>query len=73
MLCSIWYHLYNLKRCEKHPNMKTLKVALLHGCFSRFLYKWDQIAQNVSYETFPMQILFMSIIAKRFKHTQGLT
>ena len=53
MRCAICYHLYNLKKQEKHPwrgatfskavsNAVSkvsckLKVKLLHGCFSRFL------------------------------------
>ena len=47
-LCTIWYHLYNLKELQ----LATLvKVALLHGCFSRLfkLYKWHQIAQSIMY------------------------
>ena len=54
MLCAIWYHLYNLKKREKHPWRSgggvllllwvLLKVTVLHGCFSCFfkLYKWYQ-------------------------------
>ena len=34
MRCAIWHHLYNLKNV-KHTHAP--KVALLHGCFSRFL------------------------------------
>ena len=45
MLCTIWYHLYNFKKCEKHPWRSVtfskvaglLKVTLLHRCFSCFL------------------------------------
>ena len=50
MLCTIQYHLYDLKKIEKHPwrivtlskvagfwPATVLKVTLLHGCFSRFL------------------------------------
>ena len=39
MRCAIWYHLVPLriKKREKHPWSKKVKVTLLHGCFSRFL------------------------------------
>ena len=45
MLCVIWYHVYNLKIVKNtHKGVlllvkwqALLKVALLHGCFSRFL------------------------------------
>ena len=49
MLCTIWYHLCNLKNVEKaHGGVlilvtlqtaacKCTKVTLLHRCFSRFL------------------------------------
>ena len=50
MRYAIWYHLYNFKKREKHLWMSVnfskvaglkpatlLKLALLHGCFSRFL------------------------------------
>ena len=45
MLCAIWYHLYNLKNVKNtHGGVlllvklqASLKVTLLHGCFSRFL------------------------------------
>ena len=50
MLCTIWYHLYNLKNvknthgevlllgkcCRPHP-ATLLEIALLDGCFSRYL------------------------------------
>ena len=36
--CAIWYHLYNLKKSEKHPwRSVTLKVTFILGFFSRFL------------------------------------
>ena len=44
MLCAIWYHFYKLKNLKNTHGGVTfkpatlLKVALLHGCFSRFLY-----------------------------------
>ena len=48
MLCSIWYHLYNLKNVKNtHERVLSLvnwlkpatllKVTLLRGCFSRLL------------------------------------
>ena len=39
MLCTIWYHLYNLKNLKNTHGgvLLLLKVALLHGCFSHFL------------------------------------
>ena len=43
MLCTIWYHLCNLKKRKKHSwrsdtsACNFLKVSLLHECFSRFL------------------------------------
>ena len=41
LLCTIWYHLYNLKNVENtnwHQWMSaTLLNVALHGCFSRFL------------------------------------
>ena len=64
MFCSIWCHLYNLKKREKQPwrivtfskvadflTATLLKVTLLHGCFSLFLklYKWYQITQIITY------------------------
>ena len=39
MRCAIWYRLYNLKNVKKHLWRSvtfSLKVRLLHGCFSRF-------------------------------------
>ena len=36
MRCAIWYHLCNLKNV-KNTHGGVLKVALLHGCFSRVL------------------------------------
>ena len=47
MRCAIWYHLYNLKKREKHPwrtvtfsklakSTTLLKVTFLHGSFPRF-------------------------------------
>ena len=45
MRCAIWYHLYNLKKREKHHGgvlllVKLLaEVTLLHGCLSRF-FNW---------------------------------
>ena len=42
--CAIWYHFYNLKNVKyTHGEVlilqpaTLLKLALLHGCFSRFL------------------------------------
>ena len=57
MLCAIWYHFYKLKNLKNTHGGVTfkpatlLKVALLHGCFSRFfkLYKWYQIVQSITY------------------------
>ena len=52
MFCVIYYHLYNFKIVKNthggvthlvklHVQPATLlKVTLLHGCFSRLLYKW---------------------------------
>ena len=45
MHCAIWYHLYNFKNVKNtHGGVlllvklqALLKVALLHGCFARFL------------------------------------
>ena len=39
VFCAIWYHLYDLKNVKNtHEGvLLLLKVALLHGCFSRFL------------------------------------
>ena len=43
MRCAIWYHLYNLKNVKNaHGGVlkfkpATLKVTLLHGCFSCFV------------------------------------
>ena len=47
MLSAIWHHLHNLKNVKNTHGGKLLlvklqpatltKVALLHGCFSRFL------------------------------------
>ena len=39
-LCAIWYHLYNLRNMKNTHGgvlLLVLKIALLHGCFSRFL------------------------------------
>ena len=58
-LCAIYYYLYNLKNVKKYPwrsfsfsNVTkvttVLKITLLRRCFSRFLYKWYQIAQNIT-------------------------
>ena len=60
MLCAIWYHFYKLKNLKNTHGGVTfkpatlLKVALLHGCFSRFfkLYKWYQIAQRIVDKSF---------------------
>ena len=57
MLCAIWYHFYKLKNLKNTHGGVTfkpatlLKVALLHGCFSRFfkLYKWYQITQSFTF------------------------
>ena len=60
-LCASWYHLYKLKNVENtHRGVLLLvklqtwslkMLALLHRCFSRFLklYKWYQIAQNITF------------------------
>ena len=50
MLCTIWYHFYILKNV-KNTYGRVLTLSFLHRCFSRFLklYKWYQIARNVSY------------------------
>ena len=43
VLCTIWYHLYNLKNKKNiHGGLlilpaTLLKLTFLHGCFSRFL------------------------------------
>ena len=58
MLCGIWYHLYNLKNVE-NTHGGVLLIAKLQAAksntpswvlstFSK-LYKWYQIAQNLSY------------------------
>ena len=54
MFCAIWYHFYNLKNQENTHGgvlLLILKVTLLQGCFFTFLklYKWDQIAQGITY------------------------
>ena len=61
VLYTVWYHLYNLKKHEKHPwrtvtfsntqSKSSTPPPLLHGCFSRFfkLYKWYQIAQSIAF------------------------
>ena len=55
MFCAIWYHFYNLKNVESTHGgvllLVILKVTLLHGCFFTLLklYKWDQIAQDITY------------------------
>ena len=36
VLCAIWYHSYNLKNV-KNTHGRVLHLALLHGCFLRFL------------------------------------
>ena len=39
MHCTIWYHLYNLTNVKNTNGgvLLLVKVALFHGCFSRFL------------------------------------
>ena len=37
MRCAILYHLYKLKNVNNNHGRVLLKVALLHGYFSRFL------------------------------------
>ena len=40
MLCTIWYHLYNIKNVKNTHGgvlLLVLKVTPFHGCFSRFL------------------------------------
>ena len=40
MRCAIWYQLHNVKNVKTTHRgvlLKVLKVALLDGCFSRFL------------------------------------
>ena len=53
MLCTIWYHLYNLNSVKNtHGGMLLLlKVTPLHGCFSHFflMQKWYDIVQSVAY------------------------
>ena len=52
MFCAIWYHLYNLKKREKHPwrNATFNKVIIPPLVFFTFfkLYEWYQIGQTVS-------------------------
>ena len=42
MRCVIWYYLYNSKNVKNTHGgvliLTLIKLALLHGCFSRFLY-----------------------------------
>ena len=52
MLCTIWYHLCNLKNLKNtHRGALLFVVTLIHGCCSRFFkpYKWYQIAQRITY------------------------
>ena len=43
MLCTVWYHLHNLKNVEK-------SIALPWMFFAFFkLYRWYQIAQSITY------------------------
>ena len=72
MLCSIWYHLYNLKRCEKHPNMKTLKVALLHGCFSRFCINGTKSHKTFHMKRFPCKYCLCLLLPKDLNILKGL-
>ena len=53
---AIWYHLYNLKKHEKHPWMSVnfsnfTKINTPSWVFFTFfkLYKWYQIAQRITY------------------------
>ena len=57
MLCTIWYHLYNLKNVKNTHGgvlllvkLQALKVTLFHGCFSGFLnYKNDTKSRKASH------------------------
>ena len=58
MRCKIWYRLRNLKNVKNTHGgvllvveLQVKKVTLLHMYFFRFfkLYKWYQIAQNITY------------------------
>ena len=52
MFCAIWYHLYDLKKREKHPwrNATFNKVIIPPLVFFTFfkLYEWYQIGQTAS-------------------------
>ena len=50
-LCAIQYYLYNLKNVKNTHGEVLLLETLFHRYFSRFLnclYKWYQIAQNIT-------------------------
>ena len=55
-LCKSWNHFVQFKkytwRSVAFQSVTSLKITLLHGCFSRFfkLYKWYQIAQSITHE-----------------------
>ena len=51
MRCAIWYHSCNLKNVKNTHGGVLLLVTVFHGCFLTFfkLYKWYQIAQNITY------------------------
>ena len=51
MHCAIWYHLYNFKKVQ-NTHAILLKATHLHWVFFTFfkLYKWYQIAQNITYK-----------------------
>ena len=42
-----------------------LKVTFLHWCFSRFLYKWYQIAQSITYFSIKKRFKNLTICRKR--------
>ena len=44
IFCAIWYYLYNLKNVKNTSFVRSLKVALLHRHFLRFLIV--QMVQN---------------------------
>ena len=69
----IWYHLYNLKNVENTRGGVLLLVKLWTSAdkftksntpprvFSMFfkLYKWYQIAQRITYDNHPLNLLFL--------------
>ena len=55
MHCAIWYHLYNLKNVKKnHEGVLLLESNTPPWVFFTFfkLYKWHQIAENITYLDF---------------------